>query len=111
MRRGLLVLGAAIFIPTVFATDIDSAMPVREDATPLTADSLPQMWTIEPQAQMQVPDGVADRWWEQFNDAGLNDVISLTVARNYSLAAALRRAEAARQAIGQARATSVRLKI
>lgn len=104
MRRGLLVLGAAIFIPTVFATDIDSAMPVREDATPLTADSLPQMWTIEPQAQMQVPDGVADRWWQQFDDAGLNDVISLTVARNYSLAAALRRAEAARQAIGQARA-------
>lgn len=103
MRRGIAALGATLFIPLVFAGDIDSPMPARADSSPVVADSLPQQWIVEPRAGMQVPDA-ADRWWQQFDDAGLNDVITLTVARNYSLSAALRRAESARQAIGRARA-------
>ena len=92
MRRGMYALAAAICIPVA-----------GYGGEPLTADSLPAQWQFTPQAQMQMPATEADRWWRQFDDPALDQVIATIVARNYSLEAALHRAEASRRAIDAAR--------
>lgn len=65
---------------------------------------MPPQWEFVPEARMEIPDGSADQWWQQFDDPALSGIVDMVVTRNYSLGAASRRAEAARKAINIARA-------
>ena len=81
----------------------DLPVPAVIDS-PLRADSLPQAWTYTPENFQQIPGGPSDTWWRAFSDPLLDSLITTGVAHNYNLAAAHRRMNMARAAVGRARA-------
>lgn len=62
---------------------------------------MPQRWIYSPEhSQILPPD---DDWWRGFNDPMLDSLISEAVDRNYNVAIAARRIDAARAAVASAR--------
>lgn len=68
-----------------------------ERPTLLTPDEMPEVWDEADAGLMQTLP-VEDAWWQAFGDPTLDSLIRLTMSRNLSAEAALRRIEQARAA-------------
>lgn len=82
--------------------EVDNCTPGYE--MPLTADSMPVVWTYVPENLQHIPGGPTDRWWRAFSDPTLDTLIVMGVRNNYDLKMAARRREMARAAMHQAKA-------
>lgn len=65
-------------------------------------DSMPQAWQMTPQSSQTLP--ADDQWWHTFKDPVLDRLISLAVANNYNVAAAIKRIDMARKSIRETEA-------
>lgn len=64
---------------------------------------LPEHWSYVPEHPMEVPSAI-NGWWTTFNDTLLDTLVQRGLDVNYDVSAALHRSNAARAAMGQARA-------
>lgn len=87
-----------LYSTLLFAIAITTATEL--DAQTKFADTIPQQWTYTSELLQTLP--AADKWWDEFNDPVLTDLISKGIDNNFNVAIASRRMELSRQAIRQA---------
>ncbi|HYE30574.1 MAG TPA: TolC family protein, partial [Methylomirabilota bacterium] len=83
MRAAFAILSCAMLCGCV--------QPPKRNPAPASV-SIPEAWSIPAAAG-----AVADRWWEQFGSAELNQIVVETLERNFDLQAAAARVEAAEE--------------
>ncbi|MDE6330842.1 MAG: TolC family protein [Muribaculaceae bacterium] len=92
IRRALLAASLTIAVSTAIAS------PATVE---LRADSLPASYGFSYFSDSPLPD--SEKWWETFNDPNLTRLMSLAAVNNYDIKAMLKRIEAARQVVRQAK--------
>lgn len=88
-------------IPLMTALLLCAAAPASAQGK-WVRDSIPASWQMTPQAVQTLP--TDDAWWRAFDDPVLDSLIDKAVGNNYNVAAAVKRIEMARKAVGEARA-------
>lgn len=96
------IISSAVATPA--AAQTLSAAGLREESCGVTQTehSLPAQWEYIEGFTQTLPSD--DKWWRQFDDPVLNELMQLAEANNYDLAAAYRRIESAEGILTQTRA-------